>query len=162
MNTKSLLIRYCVIAALSLGAWSAFAEQVAPTSHKAKQIEALVSKAAAVIESQGKAAFPDFRKSPSEWMFGETYLFVYDMKLNVLLVAFFPQNEGKNQTGKTDSKGKLYHDAFVSVVETKGSGWVDYTFPKPGQMEPSQKWSYVKAVTIDGVPGLVGAGFYPD
>jgi cytochrome c len=35
-------------------------------------------------------------------------------------------------------------------------------FPKPGQTEPSGKWGYVKAVNIDGVPGFVGAGFYPE
>ena len=32
---------------------------------------------------------------------------------------------------------------------------------KPGATEPSQKWSYVKAVKADGI-ALVGAGFYPD
>jgi len=27
---------------------------------------------------------------------------------------------------------------------------------------PSQKWTFVKKVTIDGVPGLVAAGFFPE
>jgi hypothetical protein len=40
--------------------------------------------------------------------------------------------------------------------------WVAYMFPKPGQSQPSQKWSYVKAITMDGTPGLIGAGFYPE
>ncbi|HEY3790376.1 MAG TPA: hypothetical protein VGM09_00990, partial [Bradyrhizobium sp.] len=31
-------------------------------------------------------------------------------------------------------------------------------FPKPGQTELSQKWAYVKKVTLDGVPGLVASG----
>jgi hypothetical protein len=35
-------------------------------------------------------------------------------------------------------------------------------FPKPEQTTPSQKWTYVKKVTVDGVPGLVAAGFYPE
>ena len=138
------------------------AQQSAPTSEKAKQIEVLVNRAAALIESKGKAIFPEFRKEGSEWWFGETYLFAYDMKLNVLLVAAFPQNEGKNQTGKTDANGKLYHDEFVKVVQSKEAGWVNYMFPKPGKTESSSKWSYVKAVSIDGTPGLVGAGFYPE
>ncbi len=43
-----------------------------------------------------------------------------------------------------------------------GEGWVNYMFPKPGQTQASQKWGYVKTVNIDGAPGLVGAGFYPD
>ena len=34
------------------------AQQSPPTSEKAKQIEALVNKAAALIESKGKAIFP--------------------------------------------------------------------------------------------------------
>jgi cytochrome c len=50
----------------------------------------------------------------------------------------------------------------VKMVQSKGAGWVNYMFPKPGQTESSQKWSYVKAVNIDGTPGLVGAGFYPE
>jgi signal transduction histidine kinase len=137
------------------------AQQDPRLSAQAKQIEAFVNKAAALVESKGKAAFAEFRKKDSEWFFGQTYLFAYDLKLNVLLVAAFPQNEGKNQTGKTDAKGKLYHDEFVKVVQTRGAGWVNYMFPKPGQTEPSEKWSYVKRVNIDGTPGLIGSGFYP-
>jgi hypothetical protein len=34
-------------------------------------------------------------------------------------------------------------------------------FPKPGQNQPLQKWAFVKAVKIDGVPGLIAPGFYP-
>ncbi len=140
----------------------ALSQQSPPTSEKAKQIEALVNKAATLIESQGKAAFTEFRKSGSEWFSGDTYLFALDMNLNVLLHAAFPKREGTNTTGQKDSNGKLYYDEFVKVVQSKGSGWVDYMFPKPGQTQPSQKWSYVKAVNVDGVPALIGAGFYPE
>lgn len=83
------------------------------------------------------------------------------MNGNVLLNPAFPKREGTNVRGQKDAKGKLFHDAIIETAETKGSGWVGYMFPKPGQAEPSQKWTYVKRVTIDGVPGLVGAGFYP-
>ncbi|HYY26425.1 MAG TPA: cache domain-containing protein [Chthoniobacterales bacterium] len=73
----------------------------------------------------------------------------------------FPKLEGTNSSSRKDSNGKLYWAEFAKVVKFKGSGWVDYMFPKPGQSQPSQKWSYVKAVNIDGTPGFVGAGFYP-
>ncbi len=137
-------------------------QQSPPASEKAKQIVALVHKAAALVESQGKAAFAEFRKSGSEWFSGDTYLFAYDMKLNVLLNPAFPKREGTNPSGQKDSNGKLFHDEFVKVVQSKGSGWVDYMFPKPGQTQPSQKWSYVKAVKVDEVPALIGSGFYPE
>jgi cytochrome c len=162
MNAKALFTGFFVLAGLLGTAAPAFPRQSPPASEKSKQIVTLVDKAAALIESQGKAAFTEFRKRGSEWFSGDTYLFAYDMNLNVLLVAAFPENEGKNQTGKKDSNGKLYHDEFVKVVQSKGSGWVDYMFPKPGQTQPSQKWSYVKAVKVDGVPALIGAGFYPE
>lgn len=137
------------------------AQQSPPTSEKAKQIEALVNKAAALIESKGKAIFPEFRKKDTEWFRGDTYLFVYDLKSNVLLNAAFPAREGTNTTGQKDANGKLFHHDFIQVAESKGSGWVDYMFPKPGQTQPSQKWAYVKAVKVDGVPSLVASGFYP-
>jgi methyl-accepting chemotaxis protein len=47
-------------------------------------------------------------------------------------------------------------------VQTKGAGWVDYMFPKPGQTQPSHKWSYVKRFKADGMSGLIGAGFFED
>jgi cytochrome c len=79
-----------------------------------------------------------------------------------LLNPAFPQREGTNVTGQKDAKGKLLHQEIIRVAETDGSGWVDYMFPKPGQTVPSQKWTFVKKVTIDGTPGLVASGFFPD
>jgi cytochrome c len=132
-----------------------------PESEQAKQIVAMVEKAATLIDSKGKSIFPEFRKTGSEWRTGDTYLFVHDLKGVTLFNAGFPEREGTNTSNSKDSNGKLFLAEFAKVVQSKGSGWVDYMFPKPGQSRPSQKWSYVKAVNIDGTPGLVGAGFYP-
>ena len=137
-------------------------QQSPPTSDKTKQIEAMVNKAAALVETQGKAAFSEFRKRDSEWWFGNTYLFIYDKDMNVLLNPAFPKREGTNVHGDKDVNGKLFQDEFMNVIHSRGSGWVDYMFPKPGQTQPSRKWSYVKAVKIDGATGLIGAGFYPE
>ena len=137
-------------------------QQSPPTSEQTKRIEAMVNKAAALVETQGKAAFSEFRKRDSEWWFDNTYLFVYDKDMNVLLNPAFPKREGTCVHGDKDANGKLFHDEFMKVVHSKRSGWVDYMFPKPGQTQPSQKWSYVKGVKIDGGLGLIGAGFYPE
>ena len=161
MNSKALL------AGLALTTFAGavspvFSQQGPPSSERSKQVEALVTKAAEMVDSKGKAAFADFRKKDSEWFHGDAYLFVYDLKANVLLNPAFPQREGTNVSGQKDAKGKLFHDEIIKTAETKGSGWVDYMFPKPGQTDPSQKWTYVKKVTIDAVPGLIGSGFYPE
>lgn len=140
----------------------ATAQQAPPASPQAHKIEALVDDAAALVDKEGKAAFAEFRKRDSEWWSGNTYLFAYDMKLDVLLNPAFPQREGTNAHGEKDANGVFFHDEFVKVVQAKGSGWVSYMFPKPGQTQPSEKWSYVRAINVDGTPGLIGAGFYPE
>jgi len=111
----------------------------------------------------GKETPPNDRlREGTVWFNGNTYLFVYDLKSNVLFNAAFPAREGTNTTGQKDANGKLFHHDFIRVAETTGSGWVDYMWPKPGQTEPSRKWAYVKAGNVDGVPSLVAPGFYPE
>jgi signal transduction histidine kinase len=141
---------------------SAYSQQSPPASEKAQYVQRLVESAAATVDEKGKAAFFEFRKKGSEWFHDDTYLFAYDMNGNVLLNPAFPQREGTNVTGQKDAKGKPMHQAIIQTAQTKGFGWVDYWFPKPGQTEPSQKWTYVKKVKIDGVPGLIASGFYPE
>src|ERR1051326_8203344 len=116
-----------VVAALTIAA-PASAQNAPPPSEEAKQIETLVNKAAALVESQGKAAaFAQFRTRNSEWWFGNTYLFAYDQNLNVLLNPAFPKREGTNVHGQTDANGKPMHDEFLKVVRTKGSRSEEHT-----------------------------------
>ena len=138
------------------------AQGAPPSSDQAKAVEALVDGAAGLIEKEGeKAAFTEFRKKDSQWLHGDTYLYAYDSKGNVLLNAAFPAREGTNIAGGKDAKGKPFQDDILEVAAGPGSGWVSYMFPKPGQTEPSEKWAYVKKVTLDGTPGLIASGFYP-
>ena len=92
-----------------------FSQQGPPPSERAKQVEALVTKAAALIDNRGKAAFEDFRKKDSEWFHGDMYLFVYDMNANVLLNPAFPKREGTNVSGQKDAKGKLFHNEIIKT-----------------------------------------------
>ena len=144
------------------GAAAALDQSSPPPSPREQEVEALVNKAAAEVDAKGKAAFSEFRSKGTEWFHGDTYLFAYDLKGNVLLNPAFPTREGTNVSGQTDANGKAFHDAIIRTAETKGSGWVEYMFPKPGQTQPSEKWAFVKAVKIDGVPALVASGFYPE
>lgn len=153
---------FACAAAAVLAITTPAAPQDAPVpSERTRAIEALVERAAALVEQRGRAAFTEFATPDSEWWFGETYLFAYDENLNVLLNPAFPARVGTNPSGETDATGKAFHDEFLRVVRAHGAGWVGYMFPKPGQTRPSQKWSYVRAVTVDGMPGIIGAGFYP-
>ena len=155
-----MLARFLLLIAAALTIAGCASTRPSSTS-EAERIEELVNRAAELVESRGKAAFSEFKVPNSNWWFDDTYLFAYDQNLNVLLNPAFPQREGTNPRGEKDVNGKPFHDEFLRVAQTEGSGWVEYMFPKPGQSLPSRKWSYVRAVTIDGTPGIIGAGFYP-
>ena len=157
---KSLLV--CAALASLVLANSTRAQDGPPPSAQAKRIEDLVNRAAALVDQRGRAAFAEFKKRDSEWWYGTTYLFAYDDHLNVLLNPAFPKREGTNMHGEKDANGKMMHDEFLKVVQTKGAGWVDYMFPKPGQTQPSHKWSFVKGFKNDGLVGLIGSGFFSD
>jgi cytochrome c len=132
-----------------------------PPSEQAKQLEMMVGRAAAEIDSKGRAAFPEFRKEGSEWFQGSTYLVVFNMKLDMLFDAGEPKYEGNNAAYVMDSAGKAFIKEFAKVAQSPGSGWVDFMWPKAGQTQASHRWAFVKSVTVDGEPGLVEAGFYP-
>jgi len=160
MRLKAVTIGVATLVAVSLPS-TATADGAPPDTPQSRDIVALVEKAAALVQKEGKAAFAEFRKPDSQWFHGTTYLFSYDLQANVLLNPAFPAREGTNVGGQKDASGKAFHDEMIRTAQTRGSGWVNYAFPKPGQTQPSTKWTYVKRVQIDGTPALIAAGFYP-
>ena len=79
--------------------FSGFFCRCAPQSKEAKQIVALVDKAAALTESRGKSAFPEFKKKGGEWLEGETYIFIIDMNGTMLMHPANPELEDQKRTG---------------------------------------------------------------
>ena len=157
------MFRFIAIICVSflLAANSAYSQSSPPSSDQAKRIQMLVDRAAELVNTKGKEAFTEFRQRGSEWFSGDTYIFAYAPDGTLVLNPAFPAREGHSYHGEKDKKGKAFHDEIMKTAQTKGSGWVDYWLPKPGKTEPSQKWSYVKAVKLEGV-AVVGAGFFPD
>jgi cytochrome c len=132
----------------------------APQSKEAKGIVALVDKAAALTESKGKTAFPEFKKKGSEWLERETYIFIADMNGTILMHPANPELEAKSIVDIKDANGKAFMREFIETAK-KGSGWVDYMWPKPGEKTPSKKRSYIKSAKMpSGEMVLVGAGIY--
>jgi cytochrome c len=131
-----------------------------PQSKEAKQIVALVDKAAALTESKGKTTFPEFKKKGSEWLKGESYIFIIDMNGTTLMHPANPELETKSILDLKDENGKAFVREFIETAK-KGSGWVDYVWPKPGEKKPAEKLSYIKrAKMLSGETVLVGAGIY--
>ncbi|MGA7491721.1 MAG: cache domain-containing protein [Syntrophobacteraceae bacterium] len=119
-----------------------------------------VGKAAALLEKEGKAAFPKFRGKDSEFIFAGTYMVLQDLSGRVVMHPLKYKMEGQNMVDLKDSTGKLFFIAINEVAKTKGAGWVDYMWPKPGETTPSLKISYVKLVKADGEDLVIVCGIY--
>jgi len=157
-QTVTALLNVCVAICLFVPpAFSADATQ----SKEAKGIVTLVDKAAALIESKGKPSFSEFKKKGSEWLKGDNYIFIADMNAVTLMHPANPELETKSILDLKDANGKAFMREFVETAKTKGSGWVEYMWPKPGEKTPSRKASYVKRAKLpEGETVIVGAGIY--
>lgn len=90
----------------------------------------------------------------------ELYVFVGDLKrLTLLAHPITPEKlVGPDLSGLKDIKGKDFFREFVQVAESKGSGWVNYWWPKPGAAAPSLKSTYVERVP--GMEAYMACGIY--
>ena len=123
-------------------------------------ISNVVDEAAALIEKEGPAAFDRIRDKTGPFVFLDTYVFV-DRPDGVELVnPAFPSVEGKNFMNFMDATGKYLAAEYIDTALKKGSGWVTYLWPKPGETRPSIKHSYVKKAVYGGEAFIVGSGAY--
>ncbi|MBN1198750.1 MAG: cache domain-containing protein [Bacteroidales bacterium] len=128
---------------------------------KAFAIDA-VNDATYLIRVEGTQAFDKLRDPTSEFVFKDTYIFVLDTSYNLLVNQPFRELEGKNLYDIQDTTGKYFFREFVQVAEEDGSGWVFYKWPKPDQIKPANKCSFVKKIVSKGNTYVVGTGIYQD
>lgn len=90
------------------------------------------------------------------------YVFVYDTQ--VVIVAH-PKKAlvGRSYKGKPDVRGKKFRDEIVEGALSNTSGWVDYSYQKPGEKGIHKKKTYYKLVSgSDGNKYVVCSGMYAD
>jgi len=68
--------------------------------------------------------------------------------------------EGKSCIELKDANGKFVYIALNEVAKSKGAGWVDFMWPKPGEKTPSLKVGYAKLVEVEGDDLVVCSGIY--
>jgi signal transduction histidine kinase len=152
-----------LLAVVAIGFASGSSGAQNPEYPETKQLVARVKKAAALVKSQGEAAFPAFRVKGSEWFQGDHYIIVGEMSgVNVCHPAQ-PEYEGQNQIDLKDANGKLIYQSFIRTASSKEkAGWVHYMWPRPGGSEPSWKSTYVvRAKAPSGTEYVVASGIYP-
>jgi signal transduction histidine kinase len=121
-----------------------------------------VNAAIDLIKEEGKVSFVRFRNKYSDFFYLNTYIFIIDAHGVDLINPAFPNLEGRNMYNMRDEAGKYLIREMIEVAKTKGSGWVEYLWPKPGDANPVKKLSFVKAVKLNDEMLVVGSGIYLD
>lgn len=123
-------------------------------------VEDMVNDAIAQIEKNGERAFQLFHDPTGSFIAKDAYIFVYDMDGINLVLPAFPNLEKRNLSEFKDTQGKRVIREMLDLVQTRGSGWVNYMWPKPGESLSTQKTSYVSKAKLGDKFVLVGAGVY--
>lgn len=149
-----------LLAVMSL--FSAASAYAAVESLCSTDLISFVQKAATLIEKEGEAVFPGFRKKDSEWFRGDRYIFVWG--LDGIRYVYPPDisGEGKSMLDLKDVNGKPIGKWFVAKTSSpETAGWVHYQWPRPGEIFPAWKSTFLqRAVAPSGKAYLVGSGSY--
>jgi signal transduction histidine kinase len=120
----------------------------------------MVKEAVKQVERKEKDAFPLFHDQAGRFIAKDAYIFVIDPKGVCLVHPAFPNLEGHNLISEKDSENNFFIKEMLQVAESKGSGWVNYLWPKPGDSIPTQKSSYIEKVKYKDSWLMVGCGVY--
>ena len=107
----------------------------------------MVIKAAAYLKTEGKEkAFKEFCNTQGQFRKGELYVFVLDMKADILAHGCKRKMIGKGSFDLTDPDGKYFLKEIVDIAKSKESGWVNYKWTNPMTKKVEQKTTYFQKV----------------
>ena len=110
--------------------------------------ENLVKRGIAYAKANGVAKLID-QTNRADGMYhvgsgSELYLYIYDLKGQMIANGFKTDLVGKNRWDAKDSDGKFYVREFLALAKSKGSGWVDYQYANPLDNKIELKTSYIE------------------
>jgi methyl-accepting chemotaxis protein len=107
-----------------------------------------------LAQQEAKSVIKNMRYSGSE------YFWINDLTPTMIMHPFKAELEGKDVSENKDPNGKQIFVEMVNICKSKGDGFVDYMWEKPGASKPMPKISYVKLFSKWG--WIVGSGIYVD
>ena len=122
------------------------------------EAKALVLKALDYIKENGKEkAFAAFMDKKGEFIYKDLYLFVIDMKGNVLVHGEDKSLVGKNQLDLKDSTGKHFIQDFIKLMQMEDSAWAEYKWRNYETHEIEPKLTFLKKLDDNT---FIGCGAY--
>jgi len=120
------------------------------------KVKTKLEEAAKYLSEKKEAALPEFNDKNGKWL-QEPYITV--VELNGLFLSHpNPAMVGKNLLHLKDGKGKKFILEGANVANTKGRGWIEYWWNKPGEKEPAHKVSFV--IKVPNTSWFMVSGIY--
>ena len=120
------------------------------------QVTALVKRAYEFMKKHGLGSavdeFTDRRNN--NYRFGDLYVFVYDMKGNVIANGSNPELVGLNRWNEKDENGVYYVRELVRRAQD-GGGWVNY------RVKNSFESAYIEPIDLGLEEYLIGSSLFP-
>jgi methyl-accepting chemotaxis protein len=91
---------------------------------------------------------------------GQEYFWITDLDTRMVMHPNKPALDGTDVSKELDPTGKALFAEMTKVAKTRGAGFVDYMWPKPGHDKPQPKVSYVGLMPAWG--WVIGTGVYVD
>jgi methyl-accepting chemotaxis protein len=108
-------------------------------------------------DAQQKAAN---RISSIRYENNSNYIWINDLGPKMVMHPLKPELNGKDLSDSKDPNGKALFVEMAAVCKEKGSGFVEYAWPKAANSKPVPKLSYVELYQPWG--WIVGTGLYID
>lgn len=127
-----------------------------------ERLEEFVRCAALLLEAKGYFAMAELEGS-SRWTHGSTYAFVLDMSGNVVLSGNKIRVNGNRiheWGGKSTPEDQFGGRDLIGIGDTFGEALVYYRAINPATGARQRKVAMLKRVVAQGVPLLVGSGYY--
>jgi len=156
-SLKELVILFAA-AGLTLGMFGTALAENATRDECIAQCKA----AAAMLETDPEAAVKEIANMTGQFVWKDSYVFLMDLNGKMLAHPMKPaltqQESLLDVTDKNQEKPKLLFAEFVKLAKTRGQGWIDYMWPKPGEEKASLKDTYI--YRVPGTDLFVAAGIY--
>jgi signal transduction histidine kinase len=150
-----------VLALFTLAAFSTTAFAAEEIATVAEVVEMCKLAAEAILKDKD-AALAEIAKSNGKFVWKDSYVFAMDLKGKMLAHPMMPglmkMDNLLSTPDKNPTNPKMLFVEFVVLAGTKGEGWVEYMWPKPGSTQPSNKETYI--YRVPNTTMFVGAGIY--
>lgn len=124
-------------------------------------VQERVNLACDLLAKAGKGeAFRQFRDTASPFSFLDSYVFVLSDKGETLVDPAFPTRAGRDMLNFKDAVGFQPIKVLLAKLQAADEAWVQFLWPKPGNVVPSRKLVYARKVNVNGETMIVGSDFF--